>query len=76
MTSMSKAGQAGFVVKANLDGGLSAWIKRQAGPYRIGPREQASVFVDRGTAQASISQLPETIQRSATFSIQIIGDEN
>jgi hypothetical protein len=64
----------GFVVKADLSGGLAAWIKRQAGPYRLGPREQATVFADRNAAQASIRQLPEAVRNSAQFSIQNAGD--
>jgi hypothetical protein len=63
----------GFVVQANLGSGI-AWIKRQAGPYRLGPREQATVFADRNAAQASIMQLPENIRHSAQFSIQSASD--
>jgi hypothetical protein len=59
----------GFVVKADLGSGLTAFIKRQAGPYSLGPREQATVFSDRNAARASIVQLPETVRNSAKFSI-------
>jgi hypothetical protein len=71
---MSDSIQSGFVVKADLGSGLSAWIKRQAGPYRLGPREQATVFADRISAQASIMQLPATVRSSAQFSIQTAED--
>jgi hypothetical protein len=59
----------GFVVKADLGSGLTAFIKRQTGPFRLGPREQATVFADRHAARASIMQLPEAVRNSAKFSI-------
>jgi hypothetical protein len=59
----------GFVVKADIGSGLTAFIKRQAGPYRLAPREQATVFADRNEARASIQQLPESVRNSAQFSI-------
>jgi hypothetical protein len=68
---MREITQGGFVVKADLGSGLSAWIKRQAGPYRLGPREQATIFHDRNSAQASIMQLPEAVRLSARFSVEM-----
>jgi hypothetical protein len=59
----------GFVVKADLGSGLTAFIKRRVGPYSLGPREQATVFADRNAARASILQLPKDIRDSAQFSI-------
>ncbi len=70
---MSESSKIVFVVQANLGGGLAS-IKRQAGPYRLGPREQAAVFADRNAAQASIMQLPENIRDSAQFSVQSASD--
>jgi hypothetical protein len=73
---MSESTKIGYVVKADLNGGLTAWIKRQAGPYRLGPREQATVFADRKAAQGSMIQLPEAVRNSAKFSIQSAEDTN
>jgi hypothetical protein len=71
---MSDEPESGFIVKADLGGGLFAWIKRRSGPYRIGPREHATVFADRIAAQESITQLPEEVRGSAKFSIQNAND--
>jgi hypothetical protein len=71
---MIQSAKIGFIVQADLSTGGTAWIKRQAGPFRLGPREQATVFIDRITAQASIAQLPEAVRGSARFSIQSAGD--
>jgi hypothetical protein len=59
-----------YIVKAVTSSGEPAWIKRQAGPYRIGPREQATVFVTRGDAREAIRQLPEAIRNCAEFSVE------
>ena len=59
-----------FVVKVSTRYGLESWIKHQAGPYRIGPREQATVFVNRALARRAIDELPESIRKVATFSIE------
>ena len=59
-----------FVVRAVIGGNQTAWIKRQAGPYRIGPRGHATVFVTRGEAREAIRQLPEVIRNAAKFTVE------
>ncbi len=64
-----------YVVKVVTRNGQSAWIKRHAGPYRLGPREQATTFVAQGEARQAIRQLPETIRNSAEFSVEAADGE-
>jgi hypothetical protein len=59
-----------FIVKATTSTGLESWIKRQSGPYRLGPREHATIFVDRGLATRAIDELPEAIRNAAKFSVE------
>lgn len=60
-----------FVIKGNAPNGVEVWVKRQAGPYRLGPRDQARVFHDRIEAQRVISQLPAVFHNAGVeFSIE------
>ena len=59
-----------YVIKTKTASGRSAWIKRQAGQYRIRPREQAAFFSREGEAQEVIRELPNYLGGKAQFSVE------
>lgn len=58
-----------YVIKTVTPSGEWAWVKRQAGVYRVGPREQAAVFPTKGEAGEVMRELPRHLPGLREMSI-------